>query len=229
MFNWGCFYATKNVDECWSIRYNQILTNANFYAPFCNKSLRSSQPDWFWTEILDKSIERDRLYSIAKRTKNNSDFERAKAKRNEVKTDIENARSTYFLDKLKKHSGDPKRIWGEIGNLISTSNFKMIYNVYDSFTGQLADTDRSADLIKQFFAVVGLKLDGDLPKAPFTNIVRDLDLEFDCCYHVGVPLVSELIRSIDLSKSSSCDLISSRLYKDALNTHRNQWRIQGGG
>lgn len=209
-FNWGRYYATKDVNVCWSILYDQIKTQADFFAPFCTKFVRTAQPGWFSTELLEKSIDRDRLFGIAMRSKKESDFINAKAKRNEIKTDIQNAQSSYYLDRLARFSGD------EVNTLISPVNTKKINCIYDFSNDRLADPETSAGLINNFFAGVGQKLDNDLPKSPFVNIYRQTDLEFTCTNSVSVQLVLDLIGDIDVSKSSGCMMISSRIYKDAL-------------
>lgn len=124
--------------------YDQILIHANLCAPFGRKCVRSSQPGWYSVELLEKAIERGRLYCIARKSKNESDFD----KRNEVKTDIENARSSYYIDRVKKHSDNPKRFWGDINSLISPVNSKGVTNIFYASTGTLANTEKSADLVK---------------------------------------------------------------------------------
>lgn len=144
LYNWGRYYATRNVNTCWSMLYEQILIHADFFAPFCTKFVRTSQPGWFSTEILEKSIDRDRLYGIAKRSKIESDFLKAKAKRNTIKIDIQNARSSYYLDRLARFSGVSKRFWNEVNTLISPVNLQKINCIYDLSLGKLVDSQASA-------------------------------------------------------------------------------------
>lgn len=165
LFNWGRYYATRDVDICWSILYDQILLHADFFAPFCTKLVRTAQPGWFSMELLEKSNDRDRLYGIDRRSKVEADFLKDKAKRNEIKTDVQNARSSYCLDRLKKFSGDSRKFWNEVNSLISPVNRKKINCIFDSSSGSLADSQVSAGLINDFFAGVGLKLDNELPKS----------------------------------------------------------------
>lgn len=83
-FNSGKLYATKDVDVVWSIIFNEIVRNADNFAPYCNQYDRKSQPGWFTPSLLEAAIERDRLLNVAKRSKNEKLFDLAKRKRNEV-------------------------------------------------------------------------------------------------------------------------------------------------
>lgn len=67
-----------------------------------------------------------------------------------------------------------------------------------------------------FFATAGSRLDNSLPDAQFINSQPQAVSRFTCTDSVSVMLVADLVDSIDVSKSSCCDMISSRIYKDAL-------------
>lgn len=117
-YNWGRFYASFNVDDAWDELYRQILINANFFAPFVESFVRSNQPGWLTNSIIENSIERDRLLALAKKSDDESLRKKARDKRNEVKTSIKNARSDFYIDKLKRYSGDPKKYWNKINELM---------------------------------------------------------------------------------------------------------------
>lgn len=102
-YNWGKFYATKDVEMAWSILCDQILLHANFYAPYKSVTMLVSQPPWFTTELLEHSIERDRLLNSAIRSGDKNKFKIAHRKRNEVKTLIHNARSDYYQQQIKQN------------------------------------------------------------------------------------------------------------------------------
>lgn len=57
IFNWGRFFATRDVDVCWRILYDQILIHADFFAPFCTKFVRTAQPGWFSSCLNNQLIE----------------------------------------------------------------------------------------------------------------------------------------------------------------------------
>lgn len=95
-YNWGRYYAIDDVDLAWQILCNQILDHTNYYAPYKDSHVRTNQPQWFITTLLEASIERDRMYKAAKGSKSADLFKKAKKKKNEVKTLVSNARSGYY-------------------------------------------------------------------------------------------------------------------------------------
>lgn len=55
-FNWGRFYATKDVEQAWMILYEQILLHANYYTSKKTVMMPTSQPPWYTTKLLEHSI-----------------------------------------------------------------------------------------------------------------------------------------------------------------------------
>lgn len=219
-YNWGKFYGTNDVDEAWNILFNQIVAHANYFAPYVTQYVRTNQPGWFSTELLEASIERDRLFASARSNKDKKIFNKAKKKRNEVKTLISNARSSYYIGKLNQYSKTPKKFWWEVNNIAfkGRGNDKKIRSVVDPDTGLLADSNKSTNIINEFFVNIGEKLDSKLPIAadPCTMNSVVVDDEFICEDDITVAMVMDLIKNIDLSKSSGCPNVSARIYKDCL-------------
>lgn len=219
-FNWGRYFATKNVDVAWSILFNEMVKNADFFAPYCTRFVKKYQPYWFTSSLLELSIERDRLFSAAKKSNDKELFKKAKKKRNEVKTLICNARSSYYINKTEEYSGNPKKFWRELNNIAfkGKGNDKKITNVLDPISGKLADLESSSNIINEFFVNIGENLDKALPEGndPGTLNLVYVDEMFNCEPNITVNMVEDLINKIDLSKSSGCHKISARLYKDFL-------------
>lgn len=116
-YNWGRFYAKTNVDEAWDEMNKQILVITDHFAPFVDTYIRSHQPGWLTNSILGDSIERDRLLASAKNSTDDILIRKARDKRNEVQTNIKNARSEFYINKLKRYSGDPKKFWNHINGV----------------------------------------------------------------------------------------------------------------
>lgn len=92
------------------------VRNADYFAPYCTRFVKKYQPGWFTNNLLELSIELYRLFSTAKRSNDKKIYEKANKKRNEVKTLISNARSSYYINKIDQYSGNPKKFWWEINN-----------------------------------------------------------------------------------------------------------------
>lgn len=215
-YNWGRFYAKNDVDDVWDELYCQILATADNFSPYRDTMVRATQPGWLTNELIESSIERDRLLAKAKKSSDVSVITKAKEKRNELKTSIKNARSNFYIDTLKRHSGDPKKFWKKINDLIKGKSTTHVTNVVDPNTGVLTDQYTSANIINKFFTEIGHQLDLKLPLGTDPKSMYKVNTVFELKPDITVDTVSELISGIDISKSSGCLLISSRIYKDCL-------------
>lgn len=216
-FNWGKFYATKDVEMAWSILYEQILLHAIFYAPYKSVTMPVSQPPWYTTELLEHSIERDRLLNSALRSGDRNKFIKARRKRNEVKTLIQNARSDYYQQQIKQNRGNPKKFWTNVSELTNSEskNRNKVKNVLDPTTGNLADTERSCNIINDYFVGVGQKLDNSLPYGENPASMVNVDCEFSMPPYVSPMMIKKTVINIESFKSSGCANISTKIYKDA--------------
>lgn len=98
--------------------FNQILVNADYFAPLNERYVKPSNLNLFTVDLLESSIERDRLMACVKNSNDENLVKKAKDKRNEVKTKIKNARSDFYIDKLGKYSGGPNKFWNRINEMI---------------------------------------------------------------------------------------------------------------
>lgn len=214
-FNWGRYYGTCDIDMAWKIMFDQIELHADFYAPEVTRLVKDVQSPWFTKELLCDSIERDRLLASAKRSKDPETFVKARQKRNAVKTAVTNARSNYYIDLLTKSKGNPKKFWSNLTRMTNITSNHGISNVKDPITNVLADAQRSADIINDYFVNVGEALDHDLPSFPDPVTSFRVDTNFQCVPNISTTLVEELIDEIDIYKPSGCIKIPMKIYKDA--------------
>lgn len=221
-YNWGKFYGTRDVDEAWQLMFEQLLVHADFYAPYTCHYIRDNQPGWFNLELLDMTIERDRLFDKANKSKDKKDYKCARRKSNEVKTAVTNARSEYYLDHIKKNAGNPKKFWNDIHELTSTSKSNKILSVKNPESGKLVDTKETVGLINNFFSKVGKNLDNNLPAYTKTYLFPNVGSRLYYSPDVTVDMIDELIDNIDLSKASGCRFIPTRIYKDGLKALHEQ-------
>lgn len=88
-------------------------------------------------------------------------------------------------------------------------------NVIDPTTGTLADTDRSCNIINDFFVGIGKKLDNNLPHGYDAISMVNTECEFSMPPYVSPMTIKKLVMDIDLFKSSGCTNISTKIYRDA--------------
>lgn len=163
------------------------------------------------------SIERDRLLNSTIRSGDDVKFITARKKRNDVKTLIQNARSDYYLKQIYQNQGNPKKFWSIVADLSNhgKKNRSKVKNVIDPSTGNLADTDTSCNIINNFFVNIGHKLDDDLPSGYDPNSLVAAQSEFEMLPEISLSTVLDLVKKIELFKSSGCGEIPTKIYRDA--------------
>lgn len=78
----------------------------------------------------------------------------------------------------------------------------------------MADSLNSANIINEFFTSVSKTLDDRLPPAQDIDTLYKVNTVFELKPDISVKTITELINSIDLHKSSRCQSISTKIYKD---------------
>ena len=176
----------------------------------------SASPDpWITNELLEEIRDKDLALRKARKTGNDLHWRFARNERNRVGRLVELSRKDFFLDEERNSRGDPKRFWRNISNSLprKKSQNKNI-SLIDKFTDHQIDSNAISGHINNFFANIG----NDLAKN-FTHDWSPVDtpnLESEITnVHTDFEEVHNLCKEINISKSSSIDLLSSRVLKDA--------------
>ena len=154
-----------------------------------------------------------RFQKLALVSQNNNDIIRARGARNETKSAIKNARSNYIKDNLEIRRHDPQKFWKQINNLIpDNENSKGIFLINETDGSENSKAD-VAGYINDYFTNIGPSLATNM-NTPWTydgEIVPDQIPEI-----ITTPAeVADLCKKIEIHKSSSIPLLSTRLLKDA--------------
>ena len=152
--------------------------------------------------------------ALAKRTKNEDDFNVAKNMRNNVGELIFQAKKNHFEDEYNASKKDPKKFWSNIFTILPKNKVqKLNINLKNDFNEEI-DSDDTAAYINDFFANIGPNLakkhnkDWRYYGNEMQNSITNLK--------VNRGTVNLLIDEIDITKSSGIDNISSNCLKDAL-------------
>ena len=163
---------------------------------------------------MERIIDKDKAMAKAKKTNNIDDWNIAKFLRNETGKIIERAKKQFFEDEFNASKGDPKRFWRNIYSIIpKNKNKSEIINLKNKQNQYITQED-TASYINDFFTKIGPNLaknyneDWKFYGKEVNEAIEDIDI------NEGV--VFDLIRNIDISKSSGLDKISSRCLRDAL-------------
>lgn len=213
--NWGKFYAMKDVNQAWDFFYNIILRESDSMCPCREFKIRRDRPPWFNFEMIELCANRDHLYSLGRKTKNNHLINEARKLKNLAKHSLTSAKKAYYLGELTKYKSDPKKFWYKLHSLLSEGGKTHIDKTFDINTDSYAEGETAADLLNQYYVTIADKLTGNVPTTlPEMNHITTLSH-----YRMPTPISERLLRSIlkdlDSTKSSGCLCISSKLYIDA--------------
>ena len=121
--------------------------------------------------------DRDNSLKITTRTKKPEDIIVAKAYKNLANKMVRKTRNDYIVEHLEQNRNDPNKFWEAINKLLpgnaNKSNFHLEYDA-----GKEIKSEEVADYINNFFASVGKKKAGRLPKPtgpPITMTPRGQD------------------------------------------------------
>jgi len=89
---------------------------------------------WIDHELISLFRQRDKAWSIFRRTRANADWEVYRQLRNMSKTKTRNAKSNYYRDSLSNDSMNPKQFWKKIKTITNTSDKHCINQIRVSNT-----------------------------------------------------------------------------------------------
>ena len=165
-------------------------------------------------DIMERIIDKDKALAKAKKTGNSDDWNIAKFLRNETGKLIETVKKQFFEDEYLASKGNPKRFWRNIYNIIpKRKNKSEVIHLKHDDTVEIPQNETS-NYINEFFTNIGPELAKNYNKewkyygSELNEVINDID--------INEGKVFDLVKNIDISKSSGFDNISSKCLKDAL-------------
>jgi hypothetical protein len=180
-------------------------------------TIRPSDPPWMHSNIRKLIRQRKRLHRRAKTTQNEYHWSKFRAKRNEVISSIRKAQKQYFNKlsaKIQNVHSDSKSWWKLVKQLLNNNSPQIEANQSLTVNGKLIyDDNEKANAFKKYF-IAQTKIDDTNVSLPrFTSLC---DRSFDQI-DVTPAEVTEILASLDITKSCSPDLINPRLLYEAAN------------
>ena len=218
--NWPKFYEIDEVNKAWEFLLTQITTILDKMCPIRTFRIKNYRPDWVTNELIEQIKDRDYFYKKAKTTGSKDDWNIAKHLRNLTNSHIRLAKRDFILNELKRNDNNAKKFWKTIKSVLptgkeGTSDDILLKNGQDS-----VDRNDVASFINDFFINVG-KLDRTLLVQSEIERDEETPLGDSCsCSLVDVTEreVFNVIRSINVSKSSGLENINSTIIKVAFET-----------
>ena len=161
---------------------------------------------------------KDSLYNKAKLSEDPTDWTTFRKKKNEVKKLLSSAKEEFIKDKLESLKNNPRKFWRIINEMSgigkNTKKGKGCSKIADD-NGQIYENIDAAEFLNKYYVNVGPtlakdhKIDWDKAKCKI-----DATTHFSFTW-INEQEVRNLVKDINITKSSAVEDLSSRLLKDS--------------
>ena len=213
-YDWDQFYNSRDANLCWEIMENKIREELNIVCPQKNFKVKEVVEQWVTNEILEEIKDKDRLLKMAKRTKNEADWTRARMARNRVGRLVENARADYLKEQQAELGHDPKKFWKKVSEIIPKPKNKSGGIVMrEEGSDREVREEALPNYINNFFSGIGPKLAENIREQwRFYENRRASECP---PFVTDYEQVLRLCKDINVSKSSGFPDIAAKILKDA--------------
>ena len=213
--DWGPFYEATDPILCWDIMENNIRLEIDRMCPIKQFKTAASKDPWITNEVLEEIRDKDLALKKARRSGKDEDWAFARNERNRVGRLVEVARKEFFEEEQRNSRGDPKRFWRNVASVIpNNKKDKSDITLVDNLSNTKVKLDETSNYINDFFANIGVNLARDFndhwypSTPPFLNAeLSEISTDFEEVY--------SLCKEINVGKSSTIDLLASKILKDA--------------
>ena len=217
--DWTSFYDSTNVDEAWTLMQNLIVSILDQTCPIRTFHIKNYRPDWMTRELIEQIKDRDYFYKQAKKTGDTDMWNIAKHLRNITNSHIRQAKRDFVLNELKQNENNAKKFWKVIRSVIPSNKSSSNNEILLKDGARKLDRTEVAHFINNYFINVGnlsSPLDALSVQTDDPSMLEGHDECEDCAWNeVGQLEVHKVIKSINTSKSSGLDNISSLVIKTA--------------
>ncbi len=121
---------------------------------------------WMDQKILEILKNRNRAFSIYRRTKNQEDYLKFKALRNLGQKNIKEAKRNFIKEQIQENKEDPKSLWKVLNRFHSIGKSKCsVSNVGLNIDGKIEfDKNKVANKFNSFFSLIANSLVDKLPR-----------------------------------------------------------------
>ena len=211
---WDDCFIDADVDACCDRWSTTFLNIARTYIPNKTVLVRPRDTPWFTNQLRNFRRKVHRLYKLAKQNPTANNWQRYKTNRGEYQDALDSAESLY-RDKLAEsltQSRNTKSWWKTMKSMLGKGCDDSYPPMYDSENSTYVSDNRGkAQLINNFF-LSHSKVDSSNVDLPPFEPITDLTLSDIEASHNDV---YDLIKSLDVNKSSGHDGISARMLKEA--------------
>ena len=219
------FNEIKDPEEAWEKILSNICAVLDEMCPVRSFHIKNYRPDWMTKELIEKIKDRDYFYKKAKLTGDEDAWNVAKHLRNTTNYNIRQAKREFILNELKTYENDAKKFWKVIRTVVPSDKSKG-----DELSGNIMLTDGEnkvnksdvAHFINNYFINVGKTTVHAKPSssqaasAQRSNVeVQSDNMDLFSLGELSEKEVFDIIKRINISKSSGLDNVSSYVIKVA--------------
>ena len=215
--NWNLI--DKSVDEIVTIISEHILNSADLSIPSKIVTIRPMDPPWMHNQIRKEIRERKKLHKLAKIYNNENDWARFRAQRNLVNNLVKDAKISHFkklATSLQQGSLNSKQWWTVTKQFLKQNKDSDISCIIQNDNYYTTAHDK-ATIINNFFCSQSTVDDSHTSLPPMELPAESLGI-----IQISTQDVEDVLKLLNVSKSSGSDLISPRLLKEVapvLSTH----------
>ena len=211
---WQNFDDSQDVEYCWDIFEKNIGLILDIMCPIREFKIRHKEEPWLTPELTAQIIEKNAALKKARRTDRILDWDISNGLKNKCCTDVKIAKQSFVVDEIDRNIKDAKNFWASMKELVPSKGTKpKIINLVNS-NGNEIPKDEVSSFINEFFTGIGPRLAETHVKewvfkgTECNTLMPDIDVsEFE---------VVKAVKDINISKSSTLDYISAKVFRDAV-------------
>lgn len=217
-YDWTDFYNEHCPNKLWEEMESVILETANKHCPVREYTHKRELPPWLTQDLLDLIHVRDRQYKKAKKTNDNDDWAEARRMRNLCNKGVKNAKNLYIKRELVQHQNDPRKFWQVIEKAWNPNTEKNNHiNLIKKDTNEYISLDQIPNTFNNHLCSIAGKLTNRFSdrNIPFMETINRT-LDSMSMSPITTTEVYDLVKKIEIHKTSALENISSKLLKDSL-------------
>ena len=224
--DWGELFRLDDPEDAWEFILANITSVLDIICPIRSFHIKNYRPEWMTKELIEQVKDRDYFYKKAKSQGDHDAWNIAKYLRNVTNTNIRQAKRDFILNELKVHDNDPKKFWKVIHKVVPSNKSSLTQDILLKDEGNRIKREEVAQFINNYFINVGNFKVQDAPMAnndvPTANndiraplLVGEDEPELCGINEVLEKEVFDIVKNINVSKSSGLEDVSSFIIKEA--------------
>ena len=213
-YNWNTCFSGDSIHEICDSWTSAFLNIASQFIPNKMITVRPKDSPWYTTELRNMKRRLDRLHKKAKNSNNPEHWALFREVRNQYCRSLKNAENEYEIkisNKLKDNTNFNPKMWWKIAKSFLGCNYDNHYPPIKDGNTVHFDDQCKAEAFNSFF----LKHSNiDTSHAHLPDPIRHTNNELTNI-KITESDVIELLKCIDISKSTGPDAISPRMLKEA--------------